>query len=99
MIIEFSVENFRSINEKQAISFASTSDKTSKELLTVGFKKDIRINKLITFYGPNASGKSNMLRALYTVFALLFKPYFTICIKYRETYSDVRILFLQVRKV
>lgn len=77
MIIEFSVDNFRSINEKQAISFASTSDKTSKELLTVGFKKDIRINKLITFYGPNASGKSNMLRALYTVFALLFKPYFT----------------------
>lgn len=76
MIHSFSVENFLSIRDKQVISFEATKDKTNKDLLTVEVKPNCFINKLAIFYGANASGKSNLLYALETIFSLLIIPYF-----------------------
>lgn len=74
MIYSFTVKNFLSIAEEQTVSFASTSDKTMRDVLTVEVKPNCFINKLGIFYGANASGKSNMLYAMEAVFDLLYQP-------------------------
>ena len=69
MIIEFSVQNFRSFNELQTISFVATGLKSSEEFSEVdknNISEDggMRLLKTIGIYGANASGKSNIIRAL-----------------------------------
>ncbi len=70
MIVEFSVKNFRSIKELQTISFRATdiiSDMTKyPELDTNNIVEEggIRLLKTVGIYGANASGKSNVIRAL-----------------------------------
>lgn len=69
MIVEFSVKNFRSIKELQTISFVATGLKSPVESSEVD-KNNIsdegnaRLLKTIGVYGPNASGKSNIIKAL-----------------------------------
>lgn len=74
MIHSFYVENFLSIKENQSVSFATSSDRTMRDLVAVEVKPNLFINKLGIFYGANASGKSNMLYALETLFLLLISP-------------------------
>ena len=74
MIYSFYVENFLSIKDRQFISFATTADKTARDLVAVEVKPNVYINKLSIFYGANASGKSNMLRAMETLFYLMGLP-------------------------
>lgn len=74
MIYSFYAENFLSIKDRQAISFATTADKTARDLMAVEVKPNVYINKLSIFYGANASGKSNMLRAMETLFYLMCLP-------------------------
>jgi AAA15 family ATPase/GTPase len=69
MIVEFSVKNFRSIKELQTISFAATGLKSSLDNLNIDInnivvENDSRILKTIGIYGSNASGKSNIIKAL-----------------------------------
>jgi len=69
MIIEFSVKNFRSIKELQTISFTATGLKSPSDYSTVDTNNiveldDNRILKTIGIYGSNASGKSNIIKAL-----------------------------------
>lgn len=69
MIVEFSVRNFRSIKELQTLSFEATGLKSPSEAIDVD-KNNIaedgsfRLLKTIGVYGANASGKSNIIRAL-----------------------------------
>lgn len=74
MIYSFYVENFLSIRDRQEISFATTSDKTARDFVAVEVKPNVYINKLGIFYGSNASGKSNLLYAMATLFSLLRTP-------------------------
>lgn len=74
MIYSFYVENFLSIRDRQEISFATTSDKTVRDFVAVEVKPNVYINKLGIFYGSNASGKSNLLYAMATLFSLLRTP-------------------------
>lgn len=69
MIVEFSVKNFRSISELQTISFVATNLKSSKENESVDLNnivsdKGMNLLKTIGVYGANASGKSNIIKAL-----------------------------------
>ena len=69
MIVEFSVKNFRSISDLQTISFVATSLKSSKENEQVDTNNIVpedgmKLLKTIGIYGANASGKSNMIKAL-----------------------------------
>ncbi len=69
MIVEFSVKNFRSISDLQTISFAATNLKSSNENESVDLNNIVSDNgmkllKTIGVYGANASGKSNIIKAL-----------------------------------
>jgi AAA15 family ATPase/GTPase len=69
MIVEFSVKNFRSIKELQTISFVATGLKSSEEFSEVdnnniADENSMRLLKTIGIYGANASGKSNIIKAL-----------------------------------
>ena len=69
MIVEFSVQNFRSIKDLQTISFVATGLKSSSDYPgvdtnNVEVDEGTRLLKTIGLYGANASGKSNIVRAL-----------------------------------
>ncbi len=62
MLVEFSVENFRSFKEEAVLSMEASVDKTHPDnVVTIG--KD-RIIKTAAIFGANASGKSNIFMAL-----------------------------------
>ena len=66
MLIEFRVENFRSILDEQCLSLVASS---GKEMLdTNTFDPDIpgvpRLVRSACLFGPNASGKSNIVKAM-----------------------------------
>ena len=62
MLVEFSVTNFRSFNQKQTLSMESEGkDGFFNE---TGFKKEKYLTHIAGFYGANGSGKSNVFRAL-----------------------------------
>ena len=63
MILQFKVKNFLSIREELTLDFTASADKTYEEYAIVKIK-NVRISKLGVIYGPNASGKSNILKAL-----------------------------------
>ncbi len=70
MIVEFSVKNFRSIKELQTISFVATSLDSNQEKYPEVDKNNIadeggmRLLKTVGIYGPNAGGKSNVVKAI-----------------------------------
>jgi energy-coupling factor transporter ATP-binding protein EcfA2 len=67
MLIEFSVANFRSFRERQTLSMVA-APRLGKKANT--FSPELSgeslpdLLKAVAIYGPNASGKSNLLRAL-----------------------------------
>ncbi|MDX8126003.1 ATP-binding protein [Methylomonas sp. OY6] len=67
MLIEFSVTNFRSFREKQTFSMVAAPRLRKRENV---FKPAVKGEKLpdllkvAAIYGPNASGKSNLIKAL-----------------------------------
>lgn len=66
MIQEFTVENFRSIKTKQTLSFLANNkiQTGSEEYLCTQINASVRLLKLCVLYGYNASGKTNLLKAL-----------------------------------
>jgi AAA15 family ATPase/GTPase len=62
MIVNFSVQNFRSIKERIEISFVKTGLKGLPNNYFEGPSKTSLL-KTAVLYGPNASGKSTVLRA------------------------------------
>ncbi len=65
MLVQFEVENFRSIRKKQTLSLQATSseDKLATHTFSVPGDTD-RLLKAAMIVGANASGKSNLLLAL-----------------------------------
>ena len=70
MIREFWVENYMSIAQKQSLSFLSKGPESALVSEIAGEF----LYKLAILFGPNASGKSNMLWSLHQVFGLLVLP-------------------------
>jgi len=73
MLIEFSVSNFRSFRQRQTISLVAASrmkKKANKFALDVKGEKLPDVLKACVIYGPNASGKSNLIRALQVLVTL-----------------------------
>lgn len=62
MLLEFSCSNFKSIHKKVTLSMLASSDDTREEELIL-FDK-YRINRMAAIYGPNGSGKTNVLKAM-----------------------------------
>ncbi len=68
MIRDFWVKNYLSIKDKQELTFLTKGP--SSELVTE-VTEGVFLYKLGILYGSNASGKSNMLLALYEIFHIL----------------------------
>lgn len=72
MLIEFSITNFRSIKETQSLSMitADSLDELPNNICMIKFpamkqkKQERALLKSAAIYGPNASGKSNLIDAL-----------------------------------
>lgn len=67
MLIEFSVENFRSIRFRQTLSLVAASRLKKKENTIAKPVVDERfpaLLKALAIYGPNASGKSSVFKAM-----------------------------------
>lgn len=69
MIVQFSVENFMSIKEKVVFSMLASSDKEIPENLILGKKENYL--KSAVMYGANASGKSNLIKAMNAVVIMM----------------------------
>lgn len=70
MILEFEVQNYRSIKEKQVFSMVAESSKSKLDNVfehTLGNGDTLRLLKTAVIYGANASGKSNLLNAFKTL--------------------------------
>ena len=66
MLLEFRVRNYRSIRDEQALNLVASSDKDQAQthLAPTGLKAAPHALRSAVVYGPNASGKSSLLRAL-----------------------------------
>ena len=65
MLFEFSVGNFRSIGARQSLSLVASTDTTHVDGNTMSAgSKDLRLLRSAVIYGPNAAGKSNLLKGL-----------------------------------
>ena len=66
MLLEFRVRNFRSIRDEQALNLIASGDKelAATHLASTGLKSVPHALRSVVVYGPNASGKSSLLRAL-----------------------------------
>ncbi len=73
MIINFSVQNFGSIREKQTLSFEADKSTHLEDTYIVNVGRQ-RILKLALIYGANASGKSTILWALDFLRKLVLQP-------------------------
>ncbi|MEQ8957739.1 MAG: ATP-binding protein [Coleofasciculus sp. C2-GNP5-27] len=69
MLVEFSVENYRSFKERQTFSMVASEDEAmlSSNSFPMPKTKDLRLLTSAVIYGANASGKSNLLRAMQTL--------------------------------
>ena len=66
MLIQFTIENHRSIKDSVVVSFVASKDKSLEEyLLALDTKKSLLPS--IAIYGANAAGKSNVLHAMMTM--------------------------------
>ncbi|MEI6370645.1 MAG: ATP-binding protein [Nostocales cyanobacterium ELA608] len=75
MLVEFSVENYRSIQEKQTLSMVAADNETMLDSNTfpVPNNDDLRLVTGAAIYGSNASGKSNLLKAIQVLKNLVIK--------------------------
>ena len=64
MIAEFKIRNFYSLRDEQTLSFIPTSDDTSLDIYTEEVADGVSLLKIGCIYGSNASGKTNILKAL-----------------------------------
>lgn len=66
MLIQFTIENHRSIKDSAVISFAASKDKSMEDCLLHPDEKRTLL-PVLAIYGANAAGKSNVLHALLTL--------------------------------
>lgn len=72
MLVEFRVANYRSFSEEQTLSLVASKDtELSDNCVDQG---KLRLLKAVGIYGPNASGKSNLIKALSTMREIIEKP-------------------------
>ena len=66
MIVEFRVKNFRSFREEQVLSFVAAKNKSEQETNTIstGISSVPSLLGSTVIYGANASGKSNLIKAI-----------------------------------
>jgi len=74
MLVSFSVQNFRSIKDKVTLSFEASKSDDLEDYYILEPKEGVRLLKLGLIYGANASGKTNVLKALNFLRDLILEP-------------------------
>lgn len=66
MLVEFRVENFRSLRKEQVLSLVASRDRALADthVVPTGLKAVPNLLRSAAVYGANASGKSNLIKAL-----------------------------------
>ena len=66
MLVEFRIKNFCSLRDEQVLSLVATKDKTLQDSNTqaTGISAAPNVLRSVVIYGANASGKSNLIKAL-----------------------------------
>ncbi|MEZ2444889.1 ATP/GTP-binding protein [Chitinophaga sp. RCC_12] len=73
MIVNFSIENFGSIKDKQTLSFEATKSSHLENQYVVN-TGGVKLLKLALIYGANASGKTTILKALDFLRNIVLEP-------------------------
>ncbi|XVJ66874.1 MAG: ATP-binding protein [Lacibacter sp.] len=66
MLLEFTISNYRSIKEKTTFSLIAEPARSKSDNIfaaEIAKKEKVRLLKTAAIYGPNASGKTNILKA------------------------------------
>ncbi|MFA5297071.1 MAG: ATP-binding protein [Lutibacter sp.] len=74
MIINFSIENFGSIKDKQELSFEADKSTQLEDYYIIPAIGGLRLLKLGLIYGANASGKTTILKALDFLRDIVLEP-------------------------
>ncbi|WP_423735802.1 AAA family ATPase [Chitinophaga caseinilytica] len=64
MIIDFSIQNYRSLKDKVTISFEPENSDRLEDFYIIEPVSGLKLLKLGIIYGPNGSGKTTILKAL-----------------------------------
>lgn len=76
MLLEFSIQNFRSIKNRQVFSMVAESGRSKPDNVfeaTLPNENTVRVLKSAMIYGANASGKSNLIKAFQALQRLVLK--------------------------
>jgi AAA15 family ATPase/GTPase len=73
MIINFSVQNFGSIKDKQTLTFEADKSEHLENSYVIN-TNGLRLLKIILIYGANASGKTTILKALEFLRDIVLEP-------------------------
>lgn len=71
MLVDISVKNFRSVKEKQVLTFEALRDNRLDESRVVSVDEKTKLIKTVAIVGPNGAGKSTIVRAVEAVKAIL----------------------------
>ncbi len=74
MIINFSVQNFGSIKDKQTLSFEADKSTHLEDIYVIKTETGHRLLKLGLIYGANASGKTTVLHVLHFLITIVLFP-------------------------
>jgi hypothetical protein len=77
MLLMIEVENFQSIRERQVIDLRvpARTPADPRRFLSVGAESRHRVPKVAAFFGPNASGKTTILRAMAFAFSFMTESF------------------------
>ncbi|MDR2651976.1 MAG: ATP-binding protein [Prevotellaceae bacterium] len=73
MLINFSIQNFGSIKDKQMLSFEAAKLQHLEDYYVI-YTNGLRLLKLALIYGANASGKTTILKALQFLMSIVLEP-------------------------
>ena len=65
MLLQFSVKNFRSFEKEETLDLSAGKGSELLESNTLEFAQNQRLVRSAVIYGPNAGGKSNLIKAIY----------------------------------
>jgi AAA15 family ATPase/GTPase len=71
MLLEFTVENYRSFGARQTLSMIPGRERTHQENLFKIEELDQRVLPAAAVFGANASGKSNLIRAIWCMLNII----------------------------
>lgn len=71
MLVQYAVENYKSIKEEVVINFRADKKYSDSEWVIKSENSSVSLYKCIGLIGPNASGKSNILESLHFAFRFI----------------------------